>query len=151
MVVRQPRWVSFEQARARLRGCKALVLDPEVEEAGRVFVSLGQAGVHVRLARRFSQVVALLPQLRPQLFLFATRLPEGDSLPLLTWLKASGTPPLRLVALSDSHGRSERRRFLGAGCDAVMNKPIDVHLFAQQLVRELHAAGEVTEMAAPGS
>jgi DNA-binding response OmpR family regulator len=151
MVVRPPRWVSFEQARARLQGHRALVLDPDVEEAGRVFVSLGQAGVHVRLARRFSQVLAMLPQLRPHLFLFATRLPEGDCLPLLLSLKASAIPPLRLVALSDSHGRSERRRFLGAGCEVVMNKPIDVHLFAQQLVRELHAAGEVMETAAPGS
>ena len=33
--------------------------------------------------------------------------------------------------------RAIRRRFLAAGCDALLAKPIDVHLFAQQLAREL--------------
>jgi DNA-binding response OmpR family regulator len=151
MVVRPSRWVSFEDARARLQGYQALVLDPDVEAAGRVFVSLSQAGARVRLVRRFSQVVALVPELRPQLLLFATRLPDGDTVALLGSLKALARPAMRLVALSESGGRSERRRFLAAGCHAVMSKPIDVHLFAQQLARELQVAAETMEVAAPGS
>jgi DNA-binding response OmpR family regulator len=150
MVVRPPRWVSFEQACARLRGRRALVLDSDVEEAGRVFVSLGQAGVTVRLARRFSQVATLAAQLRPDLFLFATRLPEGNSLPMLAALKARASAPVQLVALGEDPGRSERRRLLAGGCDAVLSKPIDVHLFAQQLVHALVGAREQEEMAAPG-
>ena len=72
-------------------------------------------------------------------------------MPLLSSLKSLARPAMRLVALSESGGRSERRRFLAAGCDAVMCKPIDVRLFAQQLARELQVAGETIETAAPGS
>ncbi len=151
MSVRPLRWVSFEEARAYLRGRRAIVLDSDIEQAGRVFVSLGQAGAHVRLARRFAQVVDLVPALQPHLFMFATRLSEGSCLAELCALKARAFPPMRLVALGGAGGRSERRRYLAAGCDALIAKPIDVHLFAQELVGALAPAPAAIETAAPGS
>jgi DNA-binding response OmpR family regulator len=134
----QQRWVSFDEARARLGALTAVVIDADTESSGRVFVSLGKAGASVRLARRVLQGLTLVDEVRPDLVLLGTHLPDGDSADLVGRLKAVAGPPL-VVALAPGPSRAVRRRFLAAGCDALLCKPIDVHLFAQQLARELAA------------
>src|SRR5262245_59368784 len=82
-VLRPPRragkWVSFAAARPRLQALDAVVLDADVEAGGRIFVSLGQAGANVRLARGFVAGCQLIDLVRPHIVLLATWLPDGDA------------------------------------------------------------------------
>jgi DNA-binding response OmpR family regulator len=134
---RAPRWVTFGEARELLRGKSAVVLDPDVEASGRIFISLGHAGASVRLARRFALGLRLLEEVKPQLLIAAARVPDGDVLQLFTRLKGGGAGRPLLVALGTGNNRVERRRCHSAGCDAYLAKPVDVRLFAQELAREL--------------
>jgi CheY-like chemotaxis protein len=131
------RWVSFARACERLRGLTAVVLDRDVESSGRIFISLGHVGTQVRLARAFTAGLQLLDQVKPDLLLAATRLDDGDVLQLFTSLKTGPARCPRLVALGGPSGRLEQRRFVSAGCDVFMRKPIDVRLFALELARQL--------------
>lgn len=133
----QQRWVSFDEARARLAGLGAVIIDADTESSGRVFVSLGKAGAQVRIARRVPQGLTLVDEVKPGLVLLGTHLPDGDSAEIVAHLKRGDGPKPLVVALSPTASRAIRRRFLAAGCDAFLAKPIDVHLFAQQLAREL--------------
>jgi CheY-like chemotaxis protein len=136
---RQRSWVSFGEACQLLRGKSAVVLDPDVEASGRIFISLGQAGASVRLARRFALALRLLDEVKPDLLIAAARVPDGDVLQLFTRLRRGGARRPLLVALGTGTNRVERRRFQVSGCDAFLAKPIDVRLFAQELARELPA------------
>jgi CheY-like chemotaxis protein len=136
---RAVRWVSFPEARERLQGLTAVVLDADVESSGRIFVSLGQVGMQVRLARRFVPGLQLLDEVKPDFLLAATRLSDGDVLELFRRLTRESPRPPRLVALSGRAGRLPERRFLAAGCEIFIRKPIDVRLFAQELARQLPA------------
>lgn len=133
----QQRWVSFDEARAKLSGLTAVVIDGDAESSGRVFVSLGKAGANVRIARRVLQGSTLVDEVKPGLVLLATHLTDGDSAEIVARLKSGAGPHPLVVGLSPGPSRAIRRRFLAAGCDALLSKPIDVHLFAQQLAREL--------------
>jgi DNA-binding response OmpR family regulator len=133
----QQRWVSFDEAKARLGGRTAVMIDVDTESSGRVFVSLDTAGAKVRLARRLLQGLALVEQVQPDFVLLGTHLPDGDSAALVARLKSGDGPRPIVVALSPGPSRAIRRRFLAAGADVFLCKPIDVQLFAQQLAREL--------------
>jgi CheY-like chemotaxis protein len=138
---RPARWVTFGEARQLLEGKTAVVLDPDVEASGRIFVSLGQVGVQVRLARRFNACLQLLDEVEPDLLLAATRLPDGDVLELLGRLERDPTRRPRLVGLSGPTGRLAERRWQAAGCDIFIRKPIDRRLFAQELASHLPPRG----------
>lgn len=146
---RSARWFTFAEARAELQGLSAVVLDTDVEASGRVFVSLAQVGMKVRLARRVALGMALIEETRPQLVLLSTQLPDGESLPLVARLRALPEPP-RVVAICPGASRNERRRFLAAGCKAFLAKPIDLHLFAQDLAYELAGPRVLPSTAAHG-
>ena len=73
----------------------------------------------------------------PDLVIVSTTLPDADACALCTRLTAPGEPRRLVVALAPRDSRSERRRFLGAGCAGFLCKPIDVRLFAQDLARAL--------------
>jgi two-component system cell cycle response regulator DivK len=130
--------VSFAEARELLGGLSVLVFDADTEASGRIFISLGQVGASVRLARRTVQGLCLLEELQPGLVIVATAMPDTDALALTRRLTAwAGLHGARVVALGDRSNRSERRRFAAAGCDGLLAKPVDVRLFAQELAREL--------------
>jgi CheY-like chemotaxis protein len=135
------RWVTFDEARERLQGLHAVVLDPDVEASGRIFVSLGQVGVQVRLARRFNACLQLLDEVEPDLLLAATRLPDGDVLELLGRRESDPARRPRLVGLSGPTGRLAERRWQAAGCNIFIRKPIDRRLFAQELASHLPSRG----------
>ena len=131
------RWPTFDQARARLQGLTAVVLDPDVEASGRIFVSLGQVGMQVRLARRFAAGLQLLEEVRPDLLLAAARLSDGDVLELS---HPAGRGSRALSAPGGPlwvHRSPGERRLLAAGCRILIHKPIDLRLFAQELACHL--------------
>jgi two-component system cell cycle response regulator DivK len=131
-------WVSFAEARELLSGLSVLVFDADTEASGRIFISLGQVGASVRLARRTIQGMRMMEELHPGLIIVSTTMPDADGLTLVRQLAAwAGPRGTRLVALGVRNTRSERRRFMGASCDGFVGKPVDVRLFAQELAREL--------------
>jgi two-component system cell cycle response regulator DivK len=131
-------WVSFGEARELLRGVSVLVFDADTEASGRIFISLGQVGASVRLARRTIQGLRMMEELHPGLIIVSSTMPDTDVPALLRQLGAWAAPRgARLVALGARNTRSERRRFMAASCDGFVSKPVDARLFAQELAREL--------------
>jgi two-component system cell cycle response regulator DivK len=133
-------WVSFAEARELLGGVSVLVFDADTEASGRIFISLGQVGASVRLARRTVQGLRMLEELQPGIVIVATAMPDTDAIALVRQLGAWAEPRgARILAIGARNHRSERRRFLAAACDGFLTKPVDVRLFAQELARELVA------------
>jgi CheY-like chemotaxis protein len=133
-------WVSFAEARELLAGMSVLVFDTDTEASGRIFISLGQVGASVRLARRTIQGLRMMEEQTPGLIIVSTTMPDTDVLAFVRRLAAwAGPRGTRLVALGARNTRSERRRFQAAACDGFVSKPVDARLFAQELARELGA------------
>jgi len=82
---------------------------------------------------------------RPSLVLLDLQLPREDGLTLLArWRADPLTAPLRVVAFTAFAMTGDRERFLAAGCDGYLAKPIDVGRFAAQ-VRALLVDGGGTD------
>jgi DNA-binding response OmpR family regulator len=144
-------WVSFPEARAYLGGLGVLVIDPDTEAGGRIFISLTQVGANVRLARRAVQGIRMLDELHPDLIIVGTALPDAEPVALIRQLRAAEVgKTARLVALGARDRRSERRRFLAA-CDGYLARPVDVRLFAQDLARALRGTASAPQAPPPGS
>ncbi len=94
-------------------------------------------GYETIAAGSIGQAEAVLEGLAPALIVLDLRLPDGDGSTLARRLKAnprtSGCP---IVACSAGTESEDRRRALGAGCDAYVGKPIDISSFAR-LVADL--------------
>jgi DNA-binding response OmpR family regulator len=135
--------VSFPEARACLAGLGVLVIDPDTEAGGRIFISLTQVGANVRLARRAVQGIRMVDELHPDLIIVGTALPDAEPVALIKQLKAAEggamAKPALVLALGARDRRSERRRFL-AVCDGYLARPVDVRLFAQDLARALRGS-----------
>jgi two-component system, cell cycle response regulator DivK len=94
----------------RLAGCRTL-------EAGTADEGVALAGEHL-----------------PDVILMDIRLPDGDGTEALRALRAhERTAGIPVVALTSSAMKGDRERFLAAGFDGYMEKPISVPEFADQV------------------
>jgi CheY-like chemotaxis protein len=144
LVVPPRRSVTVQEAHACLSGLTGIVVDEDAETFCRIFVSLDHVGCRVRLARRFVQGVKMLREVRPSFVIVATRVEGGSAAELLRLIKAEPASRHTLVlALAASENRHERRRLLGNGFDGYLAKPVDLHLFAQELVAQVPAFAEL--------
>lgn len=143
--------VSFEDARRALTGLSVLYFGDDAESGGRIFMSLGQAGARVRLARRLVQGFQLLEALRPRLVIIDGDSSEMDMTELVRELRRRpASASALLVVLSSRDGRAMRRRAKAMGADGFLPKPIDLRVCAQTLVRDLPALAERSTLAASG-
>ncbi len=87
---------------------------------------LGEAGYRVLRARDAGELGALLASAPAALVLLDMNLPSGSGLELLARLRedprSRQTP---VVALTAHAMRGDRERFLAAGCDGYISKPIE--------------------------
>jgi two-component system, cell cycle response regulator DivK len=84
--------------------------------------------------------VELATQYVPDLILMDIQLPDMDGFTALRMLKSeTRTASIPVIALTAFAMKEDRERFLNAGFDGYLPKPIDVKLFPQQ-VRQLIAA-----------
>jgi len=91
---------------------------------------LGEAGYDVGRARDASGLAALLAGAPPALVLLDMNLPSGSGLGVLERLRAAErTRRVPVVALTAHAMRGDRERFLAAGCDGYISKPIESSLF----------------------
>lgn len=91
---------------------------------------LGEAGYGVARGRDASDLAQLLAGAPPALVLLDMNLPSGSGLELLARLRAHGlSGRVPVVALTAHAMRGDRERFLAAGCDGYISKPIESTAF----------------------
>lgn len=87
---------------------------------------LTEAGHRVARARDIEDVTQLLAGEAPQLVLLDMNLPSGSGLDIVRKLHDSPQfPQAPIVALTAHAMRGDRERFLAAGCDEYISKPIE--------------------------
>ncbi len=104
---------------------------------------LGEAGYSVRRARDADDLAPHLEGPAPALVLLDMNLPSGSGLEVLARLRADersrGVP---VVALTAHAMRGDRERFLAAGCDGYISKPIESRLFLDAVAGFLRGGRE---------
>jgi CheY-like chemotaxis protein len=91
--------------------------------------------------------LALATAHRPRLILMDIQLPDMDGVTALNRLRADpATATIPVVALTAFAMKEDRDRFLGAGFDGYLSKPIDIRAFPEQM----RAFLDVTVVSAPG-
>ncbi len=99
-------------------------------------------GYEVAVAVRGEEAVEVARARRPALVLLDIHLPDIDGLEVLRRLRSlPETRDLRVVALTAQAMAGDRERFLAAGCDGYIQKPISVRTFAAEVARYLAPAG----------
>ncbi len=99
---------------------------------------LEDAGFAVRRAADAGELRRALASGLPDLVLMDIQLPGVDGLSLVSEIRAlpeAGALPI--VALTAHAMRGDRERFLAAGCDGYISKPIDVATFAGEVEKYL--------------
>ena len=105
-----------------------------------VEVLLDEAGHRVARARDASEIAALAAGGPPALVLLDMNLPSGSGLALVGEIRAlPGVDAAPIVALTAHAMRGDRERFLEAGCDDYISKPIEAQAFLAAVRRALAA------------
>jgi CheY-like chemotaxis protein len=150
--LRRETWVvTFEDARQRLNGLTGLYIGDDTESGGRIFMGLGQAGCKVRLSRRLVQGLQMLEALHPDLIFLDADFPDirpGQLLRRVRQLPAAQSATIVVLGARDD--RAVRRRLESAGADGFLDKPVDLRVCAQTLVRELPALSVRPQRAVAG-
>jgi two-component system, cell cycle response regulator DivK len=95
-------------------------------------------GYEVISAVRGEQAVDVARAQRPALILLDMRLPDVDGLEVLRRLRSSPeTKDLPVVAMTAQAMAGDRERFLAAGCDGYISKPIVLRTFYAEVERHL--------------
>lgn len=95
-------------------------------------------GYEVVGARRGEQAIEMARLHRPDLVLLDMQLPDIDGLEVLRRLRSlPETQSLRIVAMTAQAMTGARERFLAAGCDGYIAKPLFVQPFLAEVLRLL--------------
>lgn len=104
---------------------------------------LGHHGYRTLEAADAEQGLALARSERPALILMDVQLPGMDGVAALDRLRGDPeTSGIRVIALTAFAMRSDRERFLAAGFDGYLEKPIDVASFPHQIAALLDDSGK---------
>jgi len=115
-----------------------LVVEDNPQNLELVEFLLEEAGFCVRAARDAEEMRRELAAGLPALVLMDIQLPGTDGLKLVQEIRARPeADALPVVALTAHAMRGDRERFLAAGCDGYIPKPIDIATFADEVRRYL--------------
>lgn len=99
---------------------------------------LGEAGWRTARARDAASFAELLDSPSPALVLLDMNLPDGSGLDLLARLRAHPRHArLPVIAVTAHAMQGDRQRFLAAGCDAYVAKPIDRRVLFDEIAAVL--------------
>jgi two-component system, cell cycle response regulator DivK len=122
---------------------KVLVIEDNEQNLELVTFLLEEEGFEVRPVRSADELPAALEEPPPDLVLLDMHLPRRDGLSLLGDLRQHpSTTRVPVVALTAHAMRGDKERFLAAGCDGYLSKPIDVGSFVQSVRSFLTTARE---------
>ena len=94
-------------------------------------------------ARNAAEGITLTGTHLPDLILMDIQLPDLDGLTLLKRLRGKpGTAAIPVVALTAFAMKDDRQRFLDAGFDGYIEKPINVRAFAEQIQHFCRTGGK---------
>jgi two-component system cell cycle response regulator DivK len=120
-----------------LAGLPVLVVDDNELDLKLMLLVLVSAGCEVRTARSSKGALEVLQTFAARVVLTDVRMPDEDGLALTRRLKADpATRDLVVVAVTAFNRKPDA---LAAGCDAFINKPIDVNTIGDD-IRALLAA-----------
>ncbi len=113
------------------------------EESGRLFQMLiANAGLSARLAASGVEALAWLLDegLRPRLILLDMQLPTLSGVDVVRRLRTNrDLAATRVIALTAHAMPGDRERFIAAGCDDYISKPIDTREFVRRVRAEVQA------------
>jgi CheY-like chemotaxis protein len=114
-----------------MKGVPILVVEDNPMNQKLTKTLLALEGADVRVAESAEQALQVLETFRPRLVLTDIQMPGMDGLQLTAILKSrEDTRGILVVALTAYAMRGDRDRFLAAGCDGYISKPIDARTFA---------------------
>ena len=95
-------------------------------------------GYQVTAAARGQQAIEMACSDRPDLILLDIRLPDIDGLEVLRRLRSlPETKDILIVAMTAQAMPDEIDRFVAAGCDGYIQKPISIQSFRAEVQRQL--------------
>lgn len=101
---------------------------------------LEESGFEIIKATTGEEALKLANESRPDLILMDIHLPGMDGLSVVRELKAGGEMEgVPILALTAHAMRGDKDRFLQAGCDGYISKPIDVKTFIPSIQQFLAA------------
>jgi two-component system cell cycle response regulator DivK len=115
-----------------VKGVKVLVVEDNVVNQKLARTLLALAGFEVQVADGGAAALEMLAAFHPRVILTDIQMPGMDGLELTRIIKGrEDLRDVRVVALTAYAMRGDKDRFLAAGCDGYIPKPIDVKTFAQ--------------------
>ncbi len=113
---------------------RVLIIDDNALNIEIAEIVLTEEGFQVESATDGTQGLQRVASFRPDLILMDIQMPDRDGLELTRTLKADPTTRnIRLVAFTALAMRGDEAKFLAAGCDGYLSKPINVHQFGAQV------------------
>jgi two-component system, cell cycle response regulator DivK len=99
---------------------------------------LAANGYHTLEATTGARAVELAAEQRPDLVLMDIQLPDMNGVAALSRLRAGEhTAPIPVLALTAQAMHGDRERFLAAGFDGYLSKPVDILDFVDAVRRQL--------------
>jgi two-component system, cell cycle response regulator DivK len=102
---------------------------------------LEKSGYRTLWAATGTQGVEMALEHKPDFIILDIQLPDIDGMEVLRRIRASGTgSTIPVIAMTSFAMAGDRERFLAAGCDEYIEKPIDPRLVISQI---RHAIGDL--------
>ena len=122
---------------------RILVVEDNEQNLELVLFLLEEEGIEVKTAKNVEEFQSSLSGQIPDLVLLDMHLPGADGLTLLKELRTTaGHENVPVVALTAHAMRGDRERFLAAGCNGYISKPIDVKTFVDEVRGYLQPTAE---------
>lgn len=107
---------------------------------------LAARGFRVVEAETGAEGMAMLRESRPPLLLLDIGLPDVDGLEIVRWIRSEAhLEGLKVIAITASAMRGDRERFLEAGCDDYLSKPIQAMELINLVERYYPSLAEAAE------
>ncbi|AXF25644.1 hybrid sensor histidine kinase/response regulator [Burkholderia pyrrocinia] len=118
---------------------RILIVDDDATTRASLTAALTTFGAAVSIASSGREALAVVADMRPTVVLSDLAMPDGDGFWLLDALRhgamngGSGSPAVRVLAVTAHAGLADERRALEAGFDGYLCKPVDVRELAHKI------------------
>src|ERR1051326_4625733 len=121
----------------RLQSLRVLLVEDDETTRTLLATVLGTFGANVTSASSASDAEAALLTFEPEILITDIEMPGNDGITLLHSLRSQKTPASPALAVSGYPDDASRARFLAAGFNGFVAKPLDPTLLADEIIRAL--------------